>query len=134
MSVSGETKTRASESSTNPVLDATLWSLSWPILVSLLISVSLTITDTLFLSRRSDAAAAAVGAVFPVLTLTNAIFAASGQAGCAVAGQLLGAGSRAKVPFVYGAVLTLNLVVGLGVGAFFRVRSLGPARVAWLEW
>lgn len=122
MSGSGEPENQERDvSTTNPVLETSLWGLSWPILVSLLVSVSLTITDTLFLSRRSDTAAAAVGAVFPVLTLTNAIFAASGQAGCAVAGQLLGARAHSKVRFVYGAVLTLNLTLGLGVGAFFAV-------------
>jgi putative MATE family efflux protein len=129
MTVDGEPNSSAPASSKNGVLETSLWDLSWPILVSLLVSVSLTITDTLFLSRRSDAAAAAVGAVFPVLTLTNAVFTASGQAGCAIAGQLLGAGSNAKVPFVYGAVLALNVVIGLGVGIFFAV-----AHLALPEW
>lgn len=130
MSERAETNTTELTSAANPVLEATLWSLSWPILVSLLVSVSLTITDTLFLSRRSDAAAAAVGAVFPVLTLTNAIFSASGQAGCAVAGQLLGGGLQSKVPFVYGAVLALNVALGLGVGLFFALTHVVLPR--WL--
>jgi putative MATE family efflux protein len=101
------------------VLDASLWSLSWPILTSQLISVMLLLTDTLFLSRQSDIAAAAVGALFPVLTLTNALFAVSGQAGCAVAGQLMGANRHSAVPFTYGALLTLNTALGLLVGAGF---------------
>jgi putative MATE family efflux protein len=104
--------------------------LSWPILTSQLISVSLILTDTLFLSRQSDTAAAAVGALFPVLTLTNALFSVAGQAGCAVAGQLMGAKRDAEVPFTYGALLTLNTTLGLLVGgAFLLLDQLLPA---WL--
>ncbi len=112
------------------VLDSSLWSLSWPILTSQLISVSLILTDTLFLSRQSDTAAAAVGALFPILTLTNALFAVAGQAGCAVAGQLMGAKRDAEVPFTYGALLTLNTALGLVVGAGFL--ALDRQLPSWL--
>lgn len=112
------------------VLTTSLWSLSWPILTSQLISVSLILTDTLFLSRQSDTAAAAVGALFPVLTLTNALFSVAGQAGCAVAGQLLGARRDDEVPFTYGALLTLNTALGLVVGAAFLL--LDESLPAWL--
>lgn len=112
------------------VLNSSLWSLSWPILTSQLISVSLILTDTLFLSLQSDTAAAAVGALFPILTLTNALFAVAGQAGCAVAGQLLGAKRHDQVPFTYGALLTLNTLLGLLVGvAFLLLDELLPS---WL--
>ncbi len=127
------TQTQADESATSPragVLTTSLWSLSWPILTSQLISVSLILTDTLFLSRQSDTAAAAVGALFPVLTLTNALFSVAGQAGCAVAGQLLGARRDDEVPFTYGALLTLNTGLGLLVGAAFL--ALDESLPAWL--
>ncbi len=94
-----------------------LWSLSWPILVSTVLYFSLTITDTLFLSRESDGAAAAVGALMPMLTLAAAVFSALGQAGCAVAGQQLGARWDARVPGTYGAMLWVN-------GAFGAALSL----------
>jgi putative MATE family efflux protein len=112
------------------VLDSSLWSLSWPILTSQLVSVLLLLTDTLFLSRQSDTAAAAVGALFPVLTLTNALFAVAGQAGCAIAGQLLGAKRHSEVPFTYGALLTLNTAIGLLVGAGFLL--LDQQLPSWL--
>lgn len=108
-----------SNAGTNTVLDSSLWSLSWPILTSLMISVSLTLTDTLFLSRQSDTAASAVGALFPILALTNAVFAVAGQAGCAVAGQLLGARRSDEVPRTYGALLVLNTGLGLAIGVVF---------------
>jgi putative MATE family efflux protein len=125
-----------SEASSHPpsvsstVLNSSLWSLSWPILTSQLVSVLLLLTDTLFLSRQSDTAAAAVGALFPVLTLTNALFAVAGQAGCAIAGQLLGAKRNSEVPFTYGALLTLNTLIGLIVGASFLL--LDQQLPSWL--
>ena len=112
------------------VLDSSLWSLSWPILTSQLVSVLLLLTDTLFLSRQSDTAAAAVGALFPVLTLTNALFAVAGQAGCAIAGQLLGAKRHAEVPFTYGSLLVLNTALGLLVGGGFLL--LDEQLPSWL--
>lgn len=112
------------------VLDSSLWSLSWPILTSQLVSVLLLLTDTLFLSRQSDTAAAAVGALFPVLTLTNALFAVAGQAGCAIAGQLLGAKRHSEVPFTYGSLLVLNTALGLLVGGGFLL--LDDQLPSWL--
>ncbi len=111
-------------------LNKGLWSLSWPMLVSLALTLSLFITDSLFLSRESDAAAAAVGALFPVLTLTNAVSSAMGQAGAAVAGQLLGARQYARVPRTYAALLFIN--GGLGImfgGAFLQLYQHIPV---WL--
>jgi putative MATE family efflux protein len=111
-------------------LQKSLWSLSWPMLVSLAMTLSLFVTDSLFLSRESDAAAAAVGALFPVLTLTNAVSSSMGLAGCAVAGQLLGARQHRRVPATYTALLLLNGALGLVFGAVFLL--LQGAFPAWL--
>ncbi len=65
--------------------------LTWPLFISLSLSLSLIFTDAFFLSRISDDAAGAAGAINPLLSATVVLFTAIGQAGASVAGRLLGA-------------------------------------------
>ena len=58
-----------------------LWRVTWPLFISLGLSLSLHFTDAIFLSRISDAAAAAAGAINPLLGATLVLFSAVGQAG-----------------------------------------------------
>lgn len=104
-----------------------LWKLTWPLLVSLGLSLSLHFTDAFFLSRISDAAAAAAGAINPLLGATVVLFSAVGQAGASVAGRLLGAKRHAEVPRTYLALLAFNSLLGLGVsGALFLLHPFVP--------
>ncbi len=107
-----------------------LWKVTWPLFISLGLSLSLHFTDAFFLSRISDAAAAAAGAINPLLAATIVLFSAIGQAGASVAGRLLGAGRHAELPRTYLALLSFNLVVGLVVSALLF--SLHPFVPGWL--
>lgn len=84
-----------------------------PLLAGLLLNFSLTFADSFFLARISDSAAAAAGALFPVLGATIVVFTAVGQAGASVASQLLGAGRRAEAPVAHLSLIVFNLGLGL---------------------
>ncbi len=107
-----------------------LWSVAWPLLVSLTLSMSLTFVDSFFLARISDRAAAAAGALLPVLGATLVVFSAVGQAGSSVAAQLLGARRHAEVPIVYLSLVLFNLGLGLCTSLAFLL--LHRALPTWL--
>jgi putative MATE family efflux protein len=92
---------------------------TWPLLVSLTLSLSLNFVDSFFLARISDRAAAATGALLPLLGATLVIFIAVGQAGASVASQLIGARRYDEVPITYLALVTFNLLLGLGTSSLF---------------
>jgi putative MATE family efflux protein len=107
-----------------------LWRLTWPLFVSLALSLSLNFSDAFFLSRISDAAAGAAGAINPLLGTTLVLFGAVGQAGASVAGRLFGAKRHAELPVTYLALLGFNLATGLVVSALlFSLHSVLPG---WL--
>jgi len=92
-----------------------LWRLTWPLFISLALSLSLNFTDAFFLSHISDAAAGAAGAINPLLGATLVLFSSVGQAGASVAGRLFGARRHAELPATYLALLGFNLSTGLAV-------------------
>jgi putative MATE family efflux protein len=107
-----------------------LWRLTWPLFVSLSLSLALHFTDAFFLSRISDAAAAAAGAINPLLGTTVTMFSAVSQAGASVAGRLMGARRDDELPLTYLTMIGFNLVVGLLVsGAMLALHGLIPG---WL--
>ncbi len=83
-----------------------------------------------FLSRISDAAAGAAGALNPLLGATVVLFSAIGQAGASVAGRLHGARRYGELPATYLALLVFNLSVGLLISALLF--SLHPYLPRWL--
>lgn len=107
-----------------------LWRVTWPLFVSLGLSLSLSFTDAFFLSRISDSAAAAAGAINPLLGATLVLFSVIGQAGASVAGRLHGAGRHAELPRTYFVMLAFNLLAGLAISsALFLLHAHVPA---WL--
>jgi putative MATE family efflux protein len=107
-----------------------LWQVTWPLFVSLALSLTLHFTDAFFLSRISDHAAAAAGAINPILGATVVLFSSVGQAGASVAGRLLGAGRTDELPLTYLVMLGFNLVAGVLVSALLF--ALHPYIPAWL--
>ncbi|MEO8904101.1 MAG: MATE family efflux transporter [Polyangiaceae bacterium] len=107
-----------------------LWKVTWPLFISLALSLSLIFTDAFFLSRISDEAAGAAGALNPLLGATVVLFSAIGQAGASVAGRLLGARRYAELPATYLALLGFNLLAGVlvSLGLFL----LHPYLPGWL--
>jgi putative MATE family efflux protein len=94
-----------------------LWRVTWPLFVSLSLSLALIFTDAFFLSRISDAAAAAAGAINPLLGTTITLFSTVSQAGASVAGRLIGARRDDELPLTYYTMVGFNLVVGCVVTA-----------------
>src|SRR6187402_3123167 len=94
-----------------------LWRLTWPLFISLSLSLSLIFTDAFFLSRISDAAAGAAGALNPLLGATVVLFSSIGQAGASVAGRLHGARRYDELPATYLALLAFNSAIGIVVSA-----------------
>ena len=130
---SGEPPSSPFTSSTVPPVDVPLpglWRVTWPLFVSLGLSLSLTFTDAFFLSRISDSAAAAAGAINPLLGATMVLFSVMGQAGASVAGRLQGAGRHSELPRTYFAMLGFNFTVGLLVSALLFL--LHPYVPGWL--
>src|SRR6187402_874019 len=107
-----------------------LWRLTWPLFISLSLSLSLIFADAFFLSRISDAAAGAAGALNPLLGATVVLFSSIGQAGASVAGRLLGARRRAELPATYLALLAFNASVGILVSLLLFL--LHPYLPGWL--
>ena len=112
-------------SDVTPVLDRPaesrpqLWTVTWPLLFSLALTLSLNFVDAFFLSRISDRAAAGVGALLPLLGATLVVFSAIGQASNSVASQLIGGRRHSEVPSTYLVLVGFNLLVGLGASACF---------------
>jgi putative MATE family efflux protein len=107
-----------------------LWRLTWPLFISLTLSLSLIFTDAFFLSRISDAAAGAAGALNPFLGATVVLFTAIAQAGSSIAGRLLGARRYGELPRTYLAMLCINAFAGVLVSALLFV--LHPYLPGWL--
>ena len=104
-----------------------LWRLTWPLFISLSLSLSLIFCDAFFLSRISDAAAGAAGALNPVLSATIVVFVAVGQAGASVAGRLHGARRHDELPATYLALLGFNFAAGIAVsGLLFLLHPYLP--------
>ena len=72
--------------------DRSLFSLAWPVSLTLAVGIAQPAMDMFFLARVSDRAAAGVGAMIPVFAALTILLNTLGQAGSAVAGQFLGAG------------------------------------------
>ncbi len=104
--------------------------MTWPLFVSLALSLSLNFTDAFFLSRISDAAAAAAGAINPLLGATLVLFSVVGQAGASVAGRLHGARRHGELPLTYLALLGFNLTAGLFISGLLL--ALHPFVPGWL--
>jgi len=107
-----------------------LWRLTWPLFISLSLSLSLIFTDAFFLSRISDAAAGAAGALNPLLGATLVLFSSIGQAGASVAGRMLGARRHGELPATYLALLAFNFSAGVLVSGLLFL--LHPYLPGWL--
>jgi Na+-driven multidrug efflux pump len=131
--VSSEPPSRPFASSSVPPVELPLpglWRVTWPLFVSLGLSLSLSFTDAFFLSRISDSAAAAAGAINPLLGATLVLFSVMGQAGASVAGRLHGAQRHAELPRTYFVMLAFNLTIGAAISAtLFLLHTRVPA---WL--
>ncbi|MDR0517912.1 MAG: MATE family efflux transporter [Fibromonadaceae bacterium] len=98
------------------VKDKSLFSLSWPLIVTFGIGMALPMLDSRFLSFRSVEAAAGVGALMPVIgTLFMAIHAFA-QAGASIASQFLGGSKPRHAQVTQTLVIAGSAAMGLAMG------------------
>ncbi|MCF2947964.1 MATE family efflux transporter [Paraglaciecola aquimarina] len=90
-----------------------LWGMSRPMLVEQGLQFSVPLLDTFFLSRISDSAASAAGAMTPVLFFCGNMLWAIVFAGAAVASQRLGAGNQTRTNATIGIYTIWALIGGL---------------------
>ena len=74
------------------VLDKGLWGMSAPMLIDQAVIYTIPLLDMFFLSRISDSAAAAVGAITPMIFVANALLFITSFAGASIASQRIGGG------------------------------------------
>ena len=103
----------------NTLADKSLLSLTWPIFIDLFFIFMINVTDAWFLSRISDNAAAAAGAMLPILGIGFAFYSTFHQAGNSIAGQRIGAKDHEKVAGTYGILILLLLIAGLFMASMF---------------
>lgn len=106
------------------VLDKGLWGMSAPMFLDQAVTYTIPLVDMYFLSRVSDSAAAAVGAVTPLVFVANAFLQVSAFAGASIAGQRIGANDYERGNATIGAYTLLVLV--LSVIAIVAVNKGGP--------
>ena len=107
----------AGASNNGEVLDRSLFSLAWPVSLTLAVGVAQPALDMLFLARVSDRAAAGVGAMIPVFAALTIVLNTIGQAGSAVAGQYLGAHRRRLAQATFAFLQAVLLALGIAIGA-----------------
>src|SRR6186713_113359 len=78
------------------VLDKGLWGMSRPMFIDQAVTYTIPLVDMYFLSRISDSAAAAVGAITPLVFVANAFLVVSAFAGASIASQRIGANDYAR--------------------------------------
>lgn len=106
------------------VLEKGLWGMSAPMFFDQAVTYTIPLVDMYFLSRVSDSAAAAVGAITPLVFVANAFLQVSAFAGASIAGQRIGANDYQRGNATIGAYTLLVLL--LSFIAVFAVNYGGP--------
>lgn len=114
----------------NQVIDRSLISLTWPIFVDILFVFLVSVVDAWFLSRVSDTAAAAVGAILPVSGVGFTLFVNLAAAGNSVASQRIGAGDYRQLSSTYGCLLLMGFIVGALVATLMV--TMAPHFALWM--
>ena len=107
------------------VLDKGLWGMSRPMFLDQAVTYTIPLVDMYFLSRISDSAAAAVGAITPLVFVANAFLIVSAFAGASIASQRIGANDYERGNATI-AAYTIFVVI-LALIAAFAVNYGGPA-------
>lgn len=116
------------------VLDKGLWGMSAPMFVDQAVTYTIPMVDMFFLSRISDSAAAAVGAITPLVFVANQFLSVSAFSGASIASQRIGANDylrgnatiAAYALFVLGLALVAALVVNCGGPWVASAMTLSP--------
>lgn len=95
------------------VLDKGLWGMSAPMLIDQAVIYTIPLLDMFFLSRISDSAAAAVGAITPLIFVANALLFITSFAGASIASQRIGGGDYQTANATIVVYALVVLVLGL---------------------
>ncbi len=100
-------------------LEKGLKGMALPLALEFLLTLSIPLLDAFFLSRISDQAAAAVGAVVPVYFAVFSLFSSLALAGASVASQYMGNRQYLDAEQTIAAYLVFSVMLTFGVAGFF---------------
>ena len=106
------------------------WPVAWPIGTEMVLIFGVAFIDMFFLSRISDSAAGAFGALNPLLLMLVLVLKLIAQGGGVVAARFVGAGERKRAQDAYMFILTTN--IGLGCIAAATIYLLQDHIGVWL--
>ncbi len=112
------------------VLDKGLWGMSAPMLVDQAVTFTIPLTDMFFLSRISDSAAAAVGAISPLVFAGNTLLMVTAFAGSSIASQRIGANRYETANATIMAYVLL--IMGLAVLTALAINTGGAYVAGWM--
>jgi len=116
------------------VKDRSLFSLSWPLIVTVALGVFQPMLDSWFLGRVSDKAAAGVGSLGPLLMTIFMALQAMAQAGSSISSQFIGGGRKSHARATQSLVIVGSLLMGLLMGfALWPVRNILVSHVLGLQ-
>jgi len=113
--------------------ERSLFSLAWPVSVTMAVGITQPLLDSWFLANLSDAAAAGVGAMVPVFAASMILLNTFGQAGASVAGQFLGAGRMRQARATWALLLAILALLGFVLGATLSLCAGPVARAMGLS-
>ena len=99
------------------VLEMSLWTLTWPMFIELVLTFTLGLEDSFYLAKLSDRAAAAVGSLLPVFGICNMVFQTFALSGASVASQLIGGRRHERVNPTFLTMILLNATLGVFAAA-----------------
>ncbi|WP_152557170.1 MATE family efflux transporter, partial [Photobacterium sanctipauli] len=108
-------KLTMSATNANDALERGLLAISLPLFLEILLTYLINFTDVLFLNYVSEASAAAVGTLMPVIVIPIVILHSLSIGTTAVLGRMLGAGETEGLPRNYRHTVVFNTGVGVAV-------------------
>ncbi|GFN32846.1 MATE family efflux transporter [Paenibacillus curdlanolyticus] len=109
----------ASKTSHSPSREMSLFHLTWPIFLEVLLFMLMGIADTLMLSALSDNAVSGVGTANQYISIAMLILEVIGNGASIVVAQYIGAKSYEAAARISALSVTLSMAVGLVISAFF---------------
>ena len=104
--------------------NTSLFHLTWPIFIEILLQILVGNIDQIMLSHYSDTAVAAVGNANQIINVLILMFSVVSMATTILVSQYLGAGNREKVSQIYTLAVLVNLAISLAVAAaIFLINS-----------
>ena len=95
--------------------NTSLFHLTWPIFIEILLQILVGNIDQIMLSHYSDTAVAAVGNANQIINMLILVFSVISTATTILVSQYLGAGNREKVAQLYTLAFLVNLALSLAV-------------------